>query len=805
MTDYQHPSREPGPHAGRLLQPDASSRRQRTKVTGRTTPGSARITAEVELSPGSIRRLQQTAGNQAIAHALATRRQVVAGSAPLARRETVDQIESRQPWSQYTIESPLGPADPTMTAAIRANADLGFSDALKSRLLVRLGLPHRPHILERRFAEALRSFQSGEPTSQGTAEAGERPSPSVTATGILDEETIFALDIGGTWGLAEHGAGARAYYTQRAPWRRITAERLEAVRAAILDPLRISPADIQLVDGRVVVSDRFLAQAMNWQIWNLRSESALSWGRLGLSSLAAMGAPVQPPATAEPVSAGEETATEAPVSAGVTGAPEPAEPEEEPRDEQGLTQSQRLQLEGYLAVIDEYIGRWYERRRDEDASARDRRRTELDREIEPRLEEMRGNIDDMGLPYTDFATVFQYVRVRVRAQGVRREIRILLGQEERPAGTAPAQAATEPSPLERRSLEESMEGMAPAGYVRSQETLRQEGWDPRVWSGEGTVQQAAQAAIRGLTALRARMDTLRAAVQDGIDQPDTRLDGALLLIEAADFTAPRTLRRQWQPSLPARTPVASMADWSPQRRVQYAVSWRNRLRSAIAATDSEIRRHQGYDRPSMIVENQLAVQVDLHRSGITVTNNNGRPLRTEEMHLDPVFAAAMIRFLEQLAGLGVTEMWTAGFLRQAISAADTHPRGQACDITGFMIAGQLVHLRSGRPQAPPAEERSEDYESLRRGHSDWYDHTGTVGGMSHERVLHAITNIMRTYFSRIVGPGHNAEHQGHWHVELTQSTSRGPQVRAVALDVDQPAFVTDRADLREEGWRTPGE
>ena len=166
----------------------------------------------------------------------------------------------------------------------------------------------------------------------------------------------------------------------------------------------------------------------------------------------------------------------------------------------------------------------------------------------------------------------------------------------------------------------------------------------------------------------------------------------------------------------------------------------------------------------------------------------------------------MIGFLEEIANLGVTEMWTSGFLRDAISRSDTHPRGQACDITGFEIAGQLLHLRSGRPQAPPGvEEGSADNEDIRRGHSDWYDHTGTVSGTTHERILHAITNRMRPYFSRILGPGHDQAHQTHWHVELTQGTMRGPQVQAIAQDQDQPTWVTERADRLEEGWRTPAQ
>jgi hypothetical protein len=233
------------------------------------------------------------------------------------------------------------------------------------------------------------------------------------------------------------------------------------------------------------------------------------------------------------------------------------------------------------------------------------------------------------------------------------------------------------------------------------------------------------------------------------------------------------------------------------------------LRQALRAIEREIRRNRDYDRPSIRIENPRAVVVDLHRSGITITNNFGRPLRMEEMHLDPVFADAMVRFLDEMRRIGVTEMRTAGFLRNPMSPADTHARGQACDITGFQFSEQLLHLRSGRPMRPPGPGDSPDYRAryndTRRGHSDWFDHTGRIGSMSHERVFHAINGMMRRFFSRIVGPGNDPAHMGHWHVDLTESRSRGPQVRAIALDRDQPSWVMQRADTREEGWRTPGE
>ncbi|MFO7696503.1 MAG: hypothetical protein R6X16_05035 [Anaerolineae bacterium] len=768
-------------------------------------------------TPALLKALQRTAGNQAV-----IRHYVVTGGRARSRailqrvpRESQAQIESRQPWSEYEITAPLGPVDSTVAEAVRANGALGFSPSKISRLLVSVGLPRRPQILERRFVEALRDFTSRQPAAeQGTeqpeggeaATAGGETATGQYSSGILDEPTIFALDIGSSWGVAEHGAGARRFYRNQAPWRGMPVEQFSAVRAALLEPLHVTDADMLQESNRVSVTDHFIAQAVNWQMWHRRSEEQTGWGRLGLESFAELGAPVQAPSVtarlAEPetegAGPGESSATPGVVE------PEAGEPEEEPRDEQGLTPTHRSRLITLIEQIDDYTERWYRRVPGESREARAARLAAIDRPMEPILARMRDEIEAMSLPYTDLGRVFQLERIRVRAEALRTEMRVLLGEAERPAAVQTG-ATVEPSPLARHSLEESMSALSEQSMIVQQEALLREGWDPRVYSGPGSVQQAAQVAIAGLTAMRINMDLLQSAVSGAIQGPAAQLDGALALIHSTVFRPPATLRRPFQPSLPERVNPAEMGDWSQQRKIQYATQWRNRLRDAIAAVDVEIRRHQGYNRERMVVENAVAVQVDLHRTGITITNNNGRPLRAEEMHLDPVFADAMVRFLQELAALGVTELWTAGFLRNAISSADTHPRGQACDMTGFKIGDQLLHLRSGRPQAPPGGAGDENYDSLRRGHSDWYDHAGTVGGMSHERVLHAITNIMRTYFSRIVGPGHNAEHQGHWHVELTQSTARGPQVLAVARDVDQPGFVTQRAEAREQGWRTPGE
>lgn len=165
----------------------------------------------------------------------------------------------------------------------------------------------------------------------------------------------------------------------------------------------------------------------------------------------------------------------------------------------------------------------------------------------------------------------------------------------------------------------------------------------------------------------------------------------------------------------------------------------------------------------------------------------GTPVPASEMTLDPQFAEAMVRFLSEMAGHGLTHLWTAGFLRDVISPLDTHPQGKACDITAFQFGSHVLHLRNGRP-----------------GESAWFNHTDTVDGTrTYEEVLHAITARMPSFFSRIVGPGNDRGHMGHWHVELTGANEATP-IHAIRDDNDMPTDVTDRADARVPGWRTPG-
>ncbi|MBZ0236843.1 MAG: hypothetical protein K8M05_31230, partial [Deltaproteobacteria bacterium] len=228
------------------------------------------------------------------------------------------------------------------------------------------------------------------------------------------------------------------------------------------------------------------------------------------------------------------------------------------------------------------------------------------------------------------------------------------------------------------------------------------------------------------------------------------------------------------------------------------------------------RMTSGYEG-GIVNVNRDAVYVDLHQSGVEVTNNAGNALTPGEtstrregdsdgdlsMHLDPVFARNMLRFLQAMAGQGVTRMWTAGFLRSAMSPADTHPMGMACDITGFTFSdGTIIHLRSGYPARA-----GHDRDDIRSGESDWFDYADHMGSRTHAEVMMGIARAMTSYFDRIIGPGANAAHMGHFHVENSPNAEamarrRGAhELHAVsAHSTHVPDFMRDTAERRDESW-----
>jgi hypothetical protein len=436
----------------------------------------------------------------------------------------------------------------------------------------------------------------------------------------------------------------------------------------------------------------------------------------------------------------------------------------------------------------------------------------IDKQQQLDLETMRSEIEKMRLPNANFNRFDQFLRTKILTGWMKKEIEILLGHQERRASSSANQSSAE-SPLERRTLKESMSTLEGEELIIERSSLVRERWNERLLKDSEPLADTSRNAVLGLENLKSNMEDWLEQLEAAISSPSSQLEETLVNLAKVEFTVPSTVRTQWKPALPKKKTEEQIRSDSEKHQLRYAKRWLRALQQILhgktrKGIEQEISRNKKYGQ-SIYFENPRAVKVDLHRTGITVTRNPGTPLPPKEIHLDPVFADAMVRFLHELHSLGVTEMRTCGFLRDPMSPADTHPQGRACDITGFQFSDQLLHLRSGYPMRPPQPDDSPkyvaEYNNIFKGHSDWFDHTGKIGDMSHERILHAITNIMRKYFSKIIGPGSNGLHMGHWHVELTEGTNRGVQVNAIALDADQPDWVSNRARNRYSEWRTPGE
>lgn len=747
-------------------------------------------------------------------------------------RRAAHAAERRQVWDDGAAQRPLATDDNT-GAAVRANAALGFTPdkVLILRRCLEINTRRGP-IIDREFATAVAERQPGE----GTDGDPDQPESRVVrpGSGVLDEDTVIGLEPGRYAGGL---AAARGHYRNQPPWAGISDVDLDAIVAALHARLGITSGDLHLDRrGRVAVSQRFVRRVVAWQMWHHRARSDVQWGRLSADDLDDLGAPV-PAADAAPAAEGEARAAdgEAPATAGGDSAAgadgaasegadagEAGEAEAtvpEARDAQGLTATERGRLDDLGRRITRQLGR-YPRTRRLTGDAQREARAAIDRDLQPILDEAQEALTDMSRPNLDFAPYEARQTVANRARWMRDELRSQLGAriaghgdvaEARRGPAAAAGAATGP---ERRSAAESQTALQEGGFVVGEHALDYEGWDGRVMHRR-TAETATQEEV-GPAAERVGGDFQR--VIDSLGQHRSSLDSVsdrerLALMTRLCGVSYQPIARLRRDPFPVRVP------WRPgdpeRLRGMDAATLRARARRWSRALRGEIQRlrreqtNQTRYRSGGPAGNPAALEVDLNRSGVTVLNNRGGSLSTSQMRLDPQFADAMVRFLSMLSGLGCSALWTAGFLRQPISPMDTHPQGKACDITGFQFGDTLLHLRSGRPVDPPAagDTAAETaYDAVRGGHSDWFDHHGRFpDGRTHEEVMHAITARMRSYFSRIIGPGANARHMNHWHVELTGRAGSGPQVQAIARDTDMPDEVRNPADRRAPEWMTPSE
>jgi hypothetical protein len=372
--------------------------------------------------------------------------------------------------------------------------------------------------------------------------------------------------------------------------------------------------------------------------------------------------------------------------------------------------------------------------------------------------------------------------------------------------------------------------------------LRRTGFDRRLRDGDVEAEDRVEdvrAALRNYRTLVERLDAPLGAALGHVSRRPTEEERAAVLPQltaALQAITPHLGEGASDPLDPPPALIRHSLTVSWPRPPSGATEWDAALREARAwhgvfsrllarggrggssptSIDAAERMTSSYEG-GIVNVNRDAVYVDLHRSGVEVTNNAGNALTPAEtsthhegdsdgdlsMHLDPVFALNMLHFLQAMAAQGVTRMWTAGFLRSAMSPADTHPMGMACDITGFTFSdGTIIHLRSGYP-ARAGTDRTD----IHSGESDWFDYTDHMGSRTHADVIMGIARVMPTYFDRIIGPGANSAHMGHFHVENSpnaeaQARRRGAHELHVvsAHSTHVPDFMRDTADRRDRTW-----
>lgn len=180
------------------------------------------------------------------------------------------------------------------------------------------------------------------------------------------------------------------------------------------------------------------------------------------------------------------------------------------------------------------------------------------------------------------------------------------------------------------------------------------------------------------------------------------------------------------------------------RRLAHA-RWANRPRTQAALERGELP-----PTPPARLGNPNAVDVNLWDTGVEVRQKTGSAQTS--VRIDPLFALAMINFLQEIGPLGVEIMYNQGFARAPMSLVDTHAQGLACDICGFGIDGQRLEL------------------SFEDDESAWFNTTDRVqfngAEQTYRDVMVNLARRMTNHFGQIIGPGYNAMHMNHFHVQL---------------------------------------
>ncbi len=738
-------------------------------------------------------------------------------------RASIEAVERRQDWSRYAISSanPISTegTDDDHIAAVRRNAALGLPESV-GQALWRLVVPsetHRRIFFTREFTDALFAQHIGD-------------------NGVLNEAALQQCNVAS---ILLRERNVLAQYRRSAWWQHLNDAEFAQQAAAVTARFEFPSSAFERAPGRglrrrITLDPRLVEAITNWQAWH-RREAAVSWGLLAQRDLELLGI-MLPAATAE-------TPTVAAAASEVA--------EESAADQRGVAAELRSGIHDRISTL-AGAHRADDRAHAHATGRHSRRRPPRSRhpatDVVPAPS---ATIENTAAAAN--AQLESYLVATVRptmaavpgwspAQSVRRSdeptiawaMRIVAALTEvvgDHAHTADAAAAA--------TLREM-------GLVLGTGPLIREGWDARL-TGSGPTgaghaeREAARAAIAAglpappLATVEERAATIEPQLQSFREklqhlltligpplssrppQPSVAFAAIRTASAAGDLVPPPLVRHRWRatwPTLPAQDGTLAQAR-----------AWLAALRTALGTTTREIAITQSYAE-HIVNTNPDAVMVDLNLTGIEITNNNGNALPRSDMHLDPVFALQMARFLGWLSGQGVVRMWTSGFLRNAMSAQDTHPMGMACDVTGFTFAenNTVIHLRSGLPARVRAEplptspaplHRRDDADSSQRdttehaggddGHSDWFDHSSMLNGRSHAHILMGIAAQMTHYFDRIVGPGHNPEHMNHFHVETSPGGARADGLRLLAMSSESTHLsetARHAADARNNAWDT---
>ena len=313
-------------------------------------------------------------------------------------------------------------------------------------------------------------------------------------------------------------------------------------------------------------------------------------------------------------------------------------------------------------------------------------------------------------------------------------------------------------------------------------------WDS--WSDHPRAVQARAAAAEALPEQELRVAEL-AAVEDGFVRQMKAIADVLAQARDRQFEL-RKLRQLVQQLRQARNqarrrsdqPALDSADQDlnevqrsidaignggdPQSAISALRTTLNRLRPArnragnrlqVAADEARRSRELLNPDPPARLDNPHSVTVNFQLTGVKVQwgGPGGAP---DQGPVDPVFAVATIRFLQAARReFGLQSVFSSGFFRVPRASLDIgHSRGDSWDIRGFRVKDVNLSLRGGRMLEPGAPHFAAQ-------HSDWFDTRELSPGLTRAAIMRQFVEVLSRYFGHIIGPGHDARHDAHFHCD----------------------------------------